>query len=115
MTRTHAVKVLLALAHLLLVVCGAARLVPGRFGSLAQRGLRLYGECSGAANGYGFFPPSVASAWDVQFSIYAEGDGWVEGAVPQRNREVRLRVGTVLGALAEEPLREAVTASLAAQ
>jgi hypothetical protein len=115
MTKTHACKALLALGHLLLVACGAARWSPVPADSYARRGLTLYGEYSGSNNGYGFFAPSVASPWDLRFSLYTEDGGSVEGAMPDANREVRLRVGTVLGSLSEEGLREAVTASLAAR
>lgn len=114
MPLSHGLKVLLALGHLILVVCGAARLLPDS-DRLPARTIRLYAECTGASNGYGFFAPSVASPWDVQFSIYADGEGWVEGALPDANTEVQLRARTVLGALPYESLREPITASLAAQ
>jgi len=115
MTKRHAVKVLLALGHLLLVCCGAARWSPLPRDSGARRAVALYGEYTGSSNSYGFFAPGVASQWDVQFSIYAEGQARVEGAMPEANREVRLRVSTVLGTLAQDRLREPLAASLAAR
>src|SRR5262249_21238636 len=115
MTKAQVVKTVLALAHLLLVVCGATRWVPAPRESSLRRGLALYGDYSGAGNGYGFFAPSVASPWDVRFSVYSEAGSWVEGAMPEANREVRLRFGTVLGGLAQDELREPLAASLAAR
>src|SRR5262245_52748200 len=108
MSRCFGLKVMLAVAHLALVVCGAARWLPAPRQSHAERWLLLYGEYSGSNNGYGFFAPSVASPWDVQFSIYADGEGWVEGTLPDSNNEVRLRFHTVLGSLSKDDLREAV-------
>jgi len=115
MTRFFGLKATLALAHLALVVCGAARFLPAPRESRAARLVLMYGEYSGSNNGYGFFAPSVASPWDVRFSIYADGEGWVEGASPEGNNEVRLRFHTVLGSLSKDELREPVAASLAAK
>src|SRR5262249_2702700 len=51
MTRFFGLKATLALAHLALVVCGAARFLPAPRESRAARLVLMYGEYSGSDNG----------------------------------------------------------------
>jgi hypothetical protein len=116
MTKTHAIKTGVALCHLLLVVSGAARFFPDCLGEPARQAVDVYGEYSGSNNGYGFFAPSVGAQWDAHFSCYAaEGSGWEDDAVMPGNREVQLRVSTMLSMFGDDKLQEMLAASWAAR
>jgi hypothetical protein len=116
MTRSHALKTATAACHLLLVVSGAARFFPACLGERAQQAVEVYGEYSGSSSGYGFFAPSVGAQWDAKFSCYAaDGRGWEDDAVMPGNREVQLRVSTLLGMFGDSKLQEMLAASWAAR
>jgi hypothetical protein len=116
MTKTHGLKTALAACHLLLVVSGAARFFPACLGERTRQAVDVYGEYSGSSNGYGFFAPSVGAQWDATFSCYgAAGPGWEDDAVMPGNREVQLRVSTMLSMFGEPELQEMLAASWAAR
>ena len=90
MTRRHAIWTGLAAAHLLLVACGASKMVPG-LETPWQWGVRLYGSMSGATNSYGFFK-EVGSGCKASFTMTdADGNTWEDGLDRAGNREAWMR------------------------
>ena len=113
MTKRHALATAVATCHLLLVACSAARVIPAPT-NIVEKSLRCYGEYSGAANGYGYFAPGVASQWGVTFSLYdKENNKWTDGPWSGDNNEVKLRIGTILSMFASDESREHLAASWA--
>jgi hypothetical protein len=85
-----------ALAHLLLVMCGAFRWVPYPEGVLFRSSLRFYMAMSGADGYYGFFAPTVDPEVRIRFRLVNRdgGDEFVtlkDGATSEAN----LRLGAV--------------------
>src|SRR5262245_18263663 len=90
MSRKHAIWTGLAAAHLLLVLCGSARLVPWRDRPLEWTE-RWYGSIFGATNSYGFFK-EVGSGCKVTLTMTdADGNTWDDGLDRGGNREAWMR------------------------
>jgi hypothetical protein len=117
-TVTVRLKVLagLALAHLVLVVCGAfdgmglLKQAPG--GPLLRLGTTL----SGADTNFGFFAPAVASSKRPRF-VLTEGEGQAREVRLDEapNHEVRVRAASPLHLFLVPELRDPLAASRAAR
>src|SRR5262249_25658279 len=119
MSKCHAWFICLAVAHLTLVVCGAASLSPRPRAGLPGAPVRWSRAMSGADNNYGFFAPGVSSQFRAVFTLTgADGRTWKDTLERGANPEADARLGgTVakmfsLGAAEESPdLQRALAAS----
>lgn len=94
----------LALAHLFLVVCGAARWPLFAKDSIPGQALRHYGTLSGSDNGYHFFAPGVATQMRPRFLLEDEaGNTWSDTLESTLSHEAQLRIGGAIGLIAEFP------------
>src|SRR5258708_1561918 len=112
MTKRHALPCLIAARPAFLIACGAARLPPVGAGKL----IRGYGGLTGADSSYGFFAPGIGEQLRASF-VLVDGAGrtWEDVLDPGGNREVELRVGSILGMSSMPEIGEAVRASWAAR
>ena len=117
MTRTHTILTLLAAGHLILIACGAAQVPLGAVGGVPGQAAQTYGGLTGADAGYGFFAPSVSAQLRATFVLQDQkGRTWTDTLTSDDNREVQLRIGSMLAHAAEPGrLQEAITVSWAAQ
>lgn len=114
--KRHVFVTVVVMCHLLLVLCGAVSfsLLPSR--SQGGQAQQLYGELSGANNGYWFFAPGVAPQVRVSFELKdAAGRTWTHEPSLGTNREELLRVSTILGSFRHKELGPAVGNAWAAQ
>ncbi len=106
----------LALAHLVLVVCGAFDVT--RLLQQAPGGplLRLGTTLSGADTDFAFFAPAVASSKRPRL-VFTEGDGQAREVRLDEapNHEVRVRTATPLSLFLVPELRDPIAASWAAR
>jgi hypothetical protein len=114
MTNGHLIRTAAAAAHLALVACGAASVLPPGSGRVGTA-VRWYGEVTEAGNGYAYFAPSVGSPTRVSFTLTddagrTETDALDEGG----SAETRVRVGTVVLRAADPELRSGLAAAWAA-
>jgi hypothetical protein len=109
MVRRQRFLVLLAGAHLVLVVCGATGLFPGAR-TWPGRALAAYGALSGADNSYGFFAPGVAPQRRARFVLTdRSGHSWTEHLTGSARSEASLRVGSIFDTAADPQWREEMT------
>src|SRR5687767_15056078 len=88
----------LALAHLFLVVCGAAGWPLFSSDTAPGQTLRAYGTLSGSDNGYGFFAPGVAAQLRPRFLLEDEaGSTWDDTLESTLSHEAMLRLGGAIG------------------
>jgi hypothetical protein len=114
MSPRHLLFTLAAACHLALVACGAAHYFPVSTAGPLRGPLALYGALSGSQSGYGFFAPSVASQLRIRFTFKdRDGREWADTLGDGANREVDLRVGSLLSIFAFPHLRTPVATSLA--
>lgn len=101
-------------AHLALVICGAAGIVPLSTKYAAGRVLAAYGDYSGANNGYTFFAPSVASEWRTTFTVCDAGSHCTDVEPERPNAEGEVLLTTIDALYAEPEVRDLLAASWAA-
>src|SRR5262245_31660466 len=112
MNKRLALVTALAAGHLLLVVCGAARVSPGSDDSFAGRVFRWYGAMSGSDSGYGFFAPGVAQECRATFTLSdAAGRTWEDTLARGHNPEVTDRIGVIVSLFSEPRLRPRLAGS----
>jgi hypothetical protein len=106
----------LALAHLVLVVCGALGGMDLLKQAPAGQLLHLCTTLSGAETNFGFFAPAVAGSNRPRFVI-TEGDGLAREVRPDDapNHEVRVRAASPLHLFLVPELRDPIAASSAAK
>jgi hypothetical protein len=116
MTVRHGICCVLAAGHIVLIACGAARLPVADGGGTTAKVLQNYGALTGADATYGFFAPGVSPQLRASF-ILDDGAGrtWTAVLDGGGNREVELRIGSILGSTSFPWLRDAVIASWAAR
>ncbi len=103
-----------AACHLLLVACGALRIVPFAEDHLWGRIVETYRACSGADNSYGFYAPAVSSEWRVVFDIHDTAkQRWTEASEKPGDTEFYLLLSTINELFAQEGLRDLLAASWA--
>ena len=96
MTPTRWLPVAAVAGHLVLVVCGAARLNLVPSGTAADFATRLYANLSGADSSYGFFAPGVDPQIRVRFRLAdATGRERVVTLLDGATGEANLRKGGV--------------------
>jgi hypothetical protein len=97
MTIRHALLTLLAAGHLTLVACGAFGLTPLAPKSPVAKLQDLYGELSGANNGYGFYAPTVASEHRAVFELTDEdGETWTDSLMTGASFESAIRLQNIV-------------------
>lgn len=119
MNRKQKSWIAIAMLHLVLVVCGAARVEWREFG-LAGEPVAQYAALSGANNAYGFFAPGVGTHLRAVFeAVDAKGEKSVHALQRGYFREADLRIANIIGIFwhkVEDPtLRRSMTASWAAK
>lgn len=98
---------LLGAGHLVVVVCGAAYLLPDRDSGLAAQLFRWYASMSGAESSYGFFAPAVGAKHSARFFLSdAQGATWQDTLLHTASTEARLR----LSGIVEQPFMSGQTA-----
>lgn len=113
--KRHALATMVAMVHLGLVLCGATCFYLLPKGSQGEQYLRVYGEMSGADNGYWFFAPGVAQQIRVTFVLKdSTGRTWTHEPSMGQNREEYLRVTTLLGSFRRQEASAALAESWAA-
>jgi hypothetical protein len=83
--------ILMVIAHLSAVICGASYFAPSAIP--AGRTYRWYAEISGAGSSFGFFAPRVGARHRARFVLEdQQGGTWEEALDETGNPETRLRV-----------------------
>ena len=108
---------LLAAAHLTLVIAGATSTNLG-VNSLVARALNIYGSWTGANSGYAFFAPGVSSQLRAQFEVLkSDGKTVIEDLEAGYSTEAQLRMGNIIGffwnGTADRNARRSIAASWA--
>jgi hypothetical protein len=78
-----------------------------------RRAAAVYGNYTGAANGYGFFSPAIPYAYRIRVRALVL-DRWVPISAPLSGIESRNRLATIMGLLMDRDRSEIVAASWAA-
>jgi hypothetical protein len=120
MSRQSRLAILMAVAHLSAVVCGASHFAPSA--TPAGRAYRWYAEISGAGNSYAFFAPRVGARHRARFILQDQhGATWADALDETGNPEARLRLTGLVedpfmsGRVTERPeMRERLISSWAA-
>lgn len=93
MRSRHCVCVLLAAAHLVVVICGAGDWLPDRSGGPPAWLVEWYATMSGAGSGYGFFAPAVGARYRARFVLRdVRGSTWTDTFDQSNSPEARLRL-----------------------
>src|SRR5215467_1795638 len=88
------VWILLAAAHLVVVVCGAANRLPSSEGGGPTQLIGWYASISGADSQYGFFAPEVGSPYRARFVLQDDrGAVWCDAQEQGASPEAELRLG----------------------
>lgn len=102
--------VLLAGAHIVVVVCGACHRLPDASQGPSARIFRWYATISGADNSYSFFAPNVGTQFRARFLLQDDkGTTWWDTFDQTRSSEAWLRLTGIVesafmsGAAAESP------------
>lgn len=108
----HCIWLLLAAAHLALVICGACDGLPDGRGEPIARPLLWYAQMSGADSKYSFYAPEVGDNYRARFTLQdSQGCAWSASFEEADSPEARLRLsgiaaaGFANGAAAESPER----------
>jgi hypothetical protein len=102
--------VLLAAAHLVVVACGAADLLPDRGRQSLVRPLLWYARMTGADNQFSFYAPEVGDSFRTRFTLWdSQGGEWEASFEDTASPEARLRLSGIAfsafanGAAVEHP------------
>ena len=88
---------LLGAGHLVVVICGAAYLLPEQSTSGIGKTVEWYGRMSGADSQYGFFAPEVTALYRSRFILQDErGATWSDSLEQAKSPEVALRLEGVV-------------------
>ena len=91
MTWRSRLAILMAIAHVSAVICGASHFAPSA--TPAGRAYRCCTEISGAASNYGFFAPRVGARHRARFILQdQQGATWTDALDETGSPEARLRV-----------------------
>lgn len=113
MSRRHAAITIAACLHLVLVICGAAKIRLLSPETLAGTVLATYRDYTGSNNAYGFFAPGVAAEWRALFDVCDADGRCTEVEMPPGNPEQAVLLSSINGML-QHDVRDVLAASFAA-